>query len=743
MKKWKLLLVLILFCVSIAAAEEADIQQGRKEDTAVESMQSQTCADLAVTGNTLWQIVNGEILCTDVHSRQITARLSIHSLFENQEDYLSLSAWEDRVWLCTAWNAGTAACKVALFELQTGNTGITLLRSLDVSASLKFLFDGQIIWREVEMKACAGGMYVAGMDEDQIFRMYLYDPETEQLTMLGSQPFDNYSGIFPCKEGLLLCGTDEIMKEKENVFRISLPSGERTAVGSFLTDITFFPSCLAFDEKEQTLYFVMNGTGYSVSVGQDSQTKPFCTVSADTAPLRYGAIAEEIYIVLNEQGTPVFMDSALSDQIRPFRILDLTGAETLTEISGIFSAENPDDLPVIVYGDEEETVLNTVLSQSADYDAFAVRLGSNLYKTLRARGYLAAMNGSDILSAAVETMPERIRTAVRDADQLLAFPVSVTNTSLALNVPAVINMLGITREEIPSDWPGFLGLLSELAEKKLLKDENCSLYDEGLSANTLKSIFFSWTMEDLMLWMSRDETRINDLQRVYLPVLQAFEQVPWEFFGQEEDSGWAETEDAVSLVLMTEPEIAVMALDPGVEYWPLSLGKDGERLTGQEVGVIVLNPYSARKDAVIRYTETIWNHLDIVQKMELDQDLNEPVVNQDFDEDMVFWDRMMDMYREAIEAAGDLQEAAGLQAELSELSAFVENYRQNAQWIVSEESIALYRTLEPMLALKADEFWSEAAEDQSVFQFLDGMMPASLFVEQLASAMKMSVLEEN
>ena len=80
-------------------------------------------------------------------------------------------------------------------------------------------------------------------------------------------------------------------------------------------------------------------------------------------------------------------------------------------------------------------------------------------------------------------------------------------------------------------------------------------------------------------------------------------------------------------------------------------------------------------------------------------------------------------------------------ADMVETEKYLNGYRENAGWIVSESSIAEYRALSSQFAPAVPEFWSADEEDAAVLQFLDGMMPAEQFVAQFVSSLKMALLE--
>ena len=166
-----------------------------------------------------------------------------------------------------------------------------------------------------------------------------------------------------------------------------------------------------------------------------------------------------------------------------------------------------------------------------------------------------------------------------------------------------------------------------------------------------------------------------------------------------------------------------------------------DRLIPQAVSVMIVNPWSAQAEGALAFMEYAWDNLDILAKMSLCQSMNDPVENTAYDEDIAYLEQLASVYRNSIANMETDEEAASLQLELDELEDFINEYRTNAVWLASEESIAEYRALSSQMALAVPEFWSADEEDAAVLQFLDGMITADQFVSQYVNTLKMSILE--
>ena len=266
-----------------------------------------------------------------------------------------------------------------------------------------------------------------------------------------------------------------------------------------------------------------------------------------------------------------------------------------------------------------------------------------------------------------------------------------------------------------------------------------------MTVSLLKESLFALIMSDCLLWQNQCNAAPDEIPAVLLPALQELEAIAWDQFGLTDemsmDIDWMLSNEKIPLLQDVQGEIAVMDLDDGVEYWPLSLNSECPRLIPEAVSVMVINPWSTQTQGAQTLAEYIWENLDTLSKMSLSLSLNEPVLNTAYDEDIDFLEQLLASFRERIDTAKTEKEAEALRNEMAETEKYLNDYRENAGWIASESSIAEYRALSSQFAPAVPEFWSADEEDAAVLQFLDGMMPAEQFVAQFVSSLKMALLE--
>ncbi len=715
------------------------------------------CVDLAVTGSVLWRIQGGTILCEDISAGTTAASLPISELLvragtaEAGEEvfytYIGLVSWGENVLLCVP-RVGEEGCVIPLMEAGLENGEIVLRQVYDATEQLGSFFNAQAIWNEVDLLPAGGGLYVGALDRNFDFHQYLYLPADGTLKELGTTSLMTSRAAVPWETDLMLVGNDEGEEVNFEILRMGIPSGEKEPIDGFSTGSTEPPFNFAFNEAENTLYYTVGNAAYRYVLGSGTEPEPFAVIQEEPAPARLGAVVGDRYCVQTMTGSVCTADLHGTLSVTRIIVSDIMGDESVANAAGIFNVSHPDVFVSVRGGEEEENVLNAMLSGSSDVDLYVIGSNTDTYEALKARGYLADLSTEEALSSVAANMPPAMGTVILKDGKLCALPVYAENTCLMLNVPGFCEVGGLSPEELPTDWPGFLEMLRRFAEDGVLVDnDDWSLGETFLTPDMFRTEVFRWIMNDVWAWLQQDRSRLDRLPMVLTPLLHAFEAVDFgglgfqETFYRDSDGFLSGDEGKALLTEMGNPEISVMDLNPGMAFWPLALTEQDNREVSQTLSLIIVNPNSAHIREAVSFLETAWGAVDPMIRMMLDTTLTEPIVNDTYNEDIAYFEMMIPEYQKRIAAAESEGEAEALSNELAEMLAFMEEYKQFGQWYVSEDSIATYRVIEPFVLPSAREFWSVDEEDDAVLQYLDGMIGAEMFVSQLQSAMRMRQLE--
>lgn len=711
------------------------------------------CTDLASAGGLLWRLRGRNIRCVDPASETTAAGASFEEVLssaltpvqlESAADYHLLS-WTENTVLLSMTTEGEGGLSVWLFELSRQGETVTLVNTFDATAALAPYFgDG---WLETDLVYSPQGLYIAALDTGYNFRLLLYTPASGELRELGEQPLLLYYASVPYENNILIAGVSTEREYALDLTVLQLPSGaldplDTVDLGSGATPVNY-----AWNAEQGALLFTLGAAAYRYTPGSGEAPEAFALLEEEPVMNRLGAVAGGRYFLLDPQGKLLTLDPRAELNAELLQVANLTGEETVPAAAAAFRAAHP-ELLVQVRDSSGDRLLEDILNQDAGTDVYILSSETSAWQALRQRGFPVPLSGSAELAAAVADMPEAVQAQVTAGGELIGLPLASESSCRALNLPVWQSLTGLKEEDIPTDWIGFLNLLRDLAEKGTLRDHpDFTLYEGGFSADQFRRVMFGWILEDTWLWLSREENRLEQLQTVLPPVLHALEEVDWEGLGfdsaaQGQDLSWFITHERQALITEVQPETAAYLVS-GLREWPLSLQPGGERLIPQILSVLWINPWSARKDAALAFAQTAWQQADPLQKTALCRSLNEPIPNDSYEEDLRYLEGLVPLYEQAVSSAETQGEAETLQQELEELRAELEDYRENGRWLASEKTIAAYRALENQLTPAVPAFWSEGAEDQEVLRYLDGRIPAEKFAELLASALRMSRLEDS
>ena len=756
--------------LDLSADDDMSVSIGTPQDDPGASLGLQENAILSAaivsSGHFIWRFSGEDLVCSDASTGNDISRIPFLSLYAEdpgltvlQENGFNpdqasvlwlklISRDETGISFCLVLEDSDGSAHVLMYDLAFSDGEIHITGVRDVTKILGQFFDPDLNWLEVNMFRMDNGTLVIGaLDSGLKYHLYTSRPAKESPAEIGTESLMSFISAIPHNDTILLaCTSMDDLNALELSF-LNPETGERSdpEIVTAGTEVTAAMN-FAWSKEKNLLCFCVNNTAYRVSPGTGEPPVPMQVFDKTPAVSRLSSIVGDQYFVYAEDGS--LLSCSLQAEIKSarIRILDASGDENLPDLISGFNSCQTDYHVLLSSCDDETTILEKLLNQSNDYDIYLISTDSGIYSALKNKGYFVDLSHDDIIRNAVADMPESIRTLVSEDGRVTGLPICTQNSTLSLNVKALQELTGCSREEIPTDWPGMLRLLNQMAEDGIMEQNpQYSVYESALTVSLLKESLFALIMSDCLLWQNQCNAAPDEIPAVLLPALQELEAIAWDQFGLTDemsmDIDWMLSNEKIPLLQDVQGEIAVMDLDDGVEYWPLSLNSECPRLIPEAVSVMVINPWSTQTQGAQTLAEYIWENLDTLSKMSLSLSLNEPVLNTAYDEDIDFLEQLLASFRERIDTAKTEKEAEALRNEMAETEKYLNDYRENAGWIASESSIAEYRALSSQFAPAVPEFWSADEEDAAVLQFLDGMMPAEQFVAQFVSSLKMALLE--
>lgn len=743
----KILCLLLALLVGVVAVEAAPVALG---ETMIEK-----CPDMAVCGGLVWRVDDMSILCEDIEADAIRVTLSLSGCLKPDEKLLhvSFTGWtEDSVLLALRLRDATNNGAVRLLELGLAEGAIVTIKEHDASAQLGFLVDNWTKWYEVNMIGCGRRLFIAAMDDTYCFHFFSYAPDTGALVSLGKRPLAAYTAALPYGGDLLIAGPSEADESLLELTRLSLDDGTTQLLDTVALDSALRAANFAWDGAEERLYYSFNNTVYSLSPGSAEAPKAVGTLDSAPAELRLGVVSGNRYAALSESGQLLSCD--IRDSVTfsaQLRIANCVDDEIVVAAARDFGVAHPGCAVSVADVPEEADLLSRLKAHPSEYDGYVLSLCTDLYRSLGESGSVADLSGITALTVAAADMTPRMANVLQMDGHLCAVPTAVGSFCQLLNVPAVQALTGLSREALPTDWPGFLKLLAQLAESDALSavGDYC-LYDADMPADGLRDMVFGTLVQDCLLWIEADDSAIDRLPQAMLPALEAFNSVDWSRLSATESlpsfsqSSAASDDflfeqsgsDRTALLDSGMPDIAVAPQVAGMELWPLSIQPGGERLISQVAFVLCINPSSDHLETALSFAAHVWEMTNVETKMALCQSMNTPVANVAYQDDLDIMAQDVALLQQDIAAARTDEERAYLQAQLNDLQAYMEDYRNNGQWLASEASIARYRSLADALVPIAPDFGFDDAQSNLMIQFLDGALTAEAYADRFANAMR-------
>lgn len=732
-------LLIMVSCASLAAAALAEDLAGH-------------CPDLASCGGRVWHIDDsGTILCEDAENRRGTCALPLSELHEADEHLtcVSVASWtEGSVMLTLGMRDAAGNPTLRLLELAPTGEGIDVIRALDATEQLGFLIDGDRAWYEVNTVGCRERLYIAALDADYRFHLYVYAPGSQAPLSLGECPLDSYIAALPYGDNMLIAGPNPMDDGLLELTCLSLDDGSTRPLDAVRMDSAVRASNFAWDESQQQLYYTVNNTVYALSPGSAEAPKPVGMLSAMPAQLRLGAVVGSRYVALAERGALLscYVQAAAAPSA-VLRVANIAGDEALIEAARGFGVAHPGYSVSIADTVDEAKALADAENHASDCDVYVLMLRSRLYRAFLESGFVADLSASPALSSAAADMTGQMASAIRSEGHLCAMPMAVGNYCQFLNVPAVQALTGRSREEMPTDWPGFLALLEQLADSGALsRDGDYRLYDADMPAEGLREMLLGWMLQDCHLWAEADDSAAERLPQAILPALEVFDRIDWSRLTSADDLGGAfsassgiqhELDDGNREALLSDGmlDIAITPQMEGMELWPLSVCPGGMRLIGQVATAVCVNPYSANPELSLAFVAYTWENTDVETRMSLCQSMNAPTLNAAYSEDLAYMAEDAAALRQSIDAAQNDGERAYLQNALDQLQAYMEDYRQNGRWLTTQESIARYRAHADDLVPIGPDFGADDLQEDLMLQFLDGTITPGQFADRFSEVL--------
>lgn len=400
---------------------------------------------------------------------------------------------------------------------------------------------------------------------------------------------------------------------------------------------------------------------------------------------------------------------------------------------------------------EDSAIIEAMMNRDSSVDVYILSVATEAFDALYKRGYMVGLDAEEIV-AAVDGMYPAIRDALTRDGEIIAVPAMLYGWTLGLDYEG-FEKIGIPRDQIPSDWSGFLDLLPELPDL-LPEDGSVRIFADYYTQRQVRmelvnGIIDSWHRylnaagEEVYydvpeLGEALEKVMALDLGAMGLPA--GDEDDPYVMItvvGGGGDRTYTLVNPDAGCTIGNRSgsnEPAQLSVIPG-EASPVPLG----------LTVAIVNPFSQNIDLAQEYLAELYRNLDIYTLYNLSAQLNEPVRNR-------YYQQNVENVQADIESArGELAAADPVDAPMwEERIALLEEQLETIEeygWDISPQEIAWYRAHDSELFVSrynyVDVVYESGEFSDLVQQFLAGRIDADAFLKELDRRVRMKAREEN
>ncbi len=600
---------------------------------------------------------------------------------------------------------------------------------------------------------CSFGRTIYALSYGDSLELLSIDLDSETVDAVTLDTDYQIDSISPYTEGkLLMIGSNYNVDPVETALLVyDTQTEEITELGKMPRDGYNTPSAICYDEARSKVYYVLSGSVWRMDISDDGFGTPeeFGDMPLESYSNSVAVMMGDWYILSSYDGV-VGRDVTL-DKMPPqrLRIINSNYVESIKTAYYAFTDKHPEYMVSISDNLDESTLLQSMMNRDSSVDIYTISSSSSALSALMNRGYLAELGSSEKLTAAVDSLYPFIRDFCKKDGQLYLMPFSGYATGLTMNTKALTEKLGYTQEDVPTSWKQLFELINDIAaNKKLEEAPEVSFVMMGYTQQDLRNMIFSNMMSDYYTWLDQSEENLTNGTPVLLELCEAFEKVDWSGLGLPEEyseDGWMSDGIMKESVLIDFNSVDVtsyVGADQDRVICPLSVVDGEEPVIGMTLTLAFVNPFSENKEAAIEYLEDAWDANGRTNRILMDPNDNEPVVNAYYEQNLKEIQNNIDQQKKSLETMTDEETREMTQNGINSMEEWLEEYKERGKYDVTPEQIAKYREVAGKMAVAKSDIYGGDSYDQ-MYQYVDGAITASQFAAQLEKTLQMQRLEGN
>lgn len=538
---------------------------------------------------------------------------------------------------------------------------------------------------------------------------YAYDPESESVTSL-REPF-SWEGNF---EGLAYSA------ESDRTFFVS--SG-------------YVMACDGFDVENAQPVAEMSMTGYS-------------DIGANLLPGDYYAYCN--YEICCVRGT----DPEKLPETR-LTVYNNGYSEAVTNAYYDFTNVH-NDVAVILSQNyiEDSKIIESMMNRDSSVDVYMLSVSRQAYDALFERGYMAELD-SDVIRDAVGKMYPGVRSVLERDGEVVAVPTGLYGWCMGVNLEG-FEKIGVSKEEIPTDWVGFLSFLESLSDK-LPEDGKVRIFEDYLTQGNAKETLLGQALTSYQNYMTATGGTSYDTPelRAVLEKIMSMDYAAMGLKESEEDEEGMASGMVTYVVGGSDSERSYTLINTGVGCtlgnfysedtpWLLSFVEGEAPQLPLDMSVAFINPFSEHVELAQEYLEKLVQNMDVSTRYNVSDQESEPLRSSYYEESKKEYEKQVDELKAQIEKAEPVDKPA-LEESLKALEASQEDMEKYS-WEVSQESLDWYRANdEYIMVTRYNCMYSDDSGEINdlAYQLFSDKIDVATFLKNVDQKVRMMILEGN
>ena len=542
---------------------------------------------------------------------------------------------------------------------------------------------------------CGNYFICASMSESGAFSLYTLDMDAESIGVIdtdGEHALLNVVGICPYNDDSVIIAAQDADLSPIVTFYLYTPEDQELEKAAVISvdkeDISF--STPAYDSENDAVYYIIDDTLYAMTGFDPDSITALPDYQGECLGMLNGQafLSSDGYYVVSDGTTicaaSINPDAANAPAQDKLSIFGDEWDEVYDAIHAYGRANGGAEVKYITERPEGSDISADIIAQSGAIDLYMLNTNSSEYAALASRGYLLPIE-SEKIQRFVDRMYPQMRDGITRDGQALALPFSFGAYSLGYN-PEVFKALGLTEDDVPETWTEFLALLQRMPS--LTKDTDYSVFEAYALDSTMRNYFSYAMIQDFcQRYVAGEETDAPAL----CALLAELDKIDFYNMGLSSDRENRLEDDYEKTVFLRSMDISLYRDDGYFEPMPLVLQEGTEGAIDAEMTVVILNPYSANKEAAIGFLETLLDYVPATVQASVCADWEGGVKMDGADENLQSDEDQIAMIQAELDAATDEDEIAQYQTLLDDAVASKEWLMARFYWEVSPELLAEYQ----------------------------------------------------